>query len=577
LMPAQKFACQVVPDIPTFAVDDGFTYGIREGTDVGTGARVRVRVSGRRLKGFVTAVIPYPDDREILDIDGVVGNLPSFGEADLHLLRWAASYYVAPLSTILKRTIPANVPRGDQLHGGVVPARNTAFTARHVIPDVNVLQTLLSIVEEHGKPDESILVVAPSVREVDDFAVALRRTYGERVSVAHSSLPAKETTHSWVTAATSGGILIGTREVALWPVEALTLMVVIEDGRRVMKSPSTPTIGVREVALERCRNRRIPLVTIGSIPTLEMIHAGANITSPPGRLWPLVEVVDRGEQAPSAAPVLERTRTAIGSAVSAGGQVFVLVPRRAYAPAYRCTTCGAVRRCLSCRAVVGPSDVCARCAADLGDCEKCGNHRWQALGAGIGSVVDDLKRSLGAGVGTHGEGRQVTVGTERDLIGLTDCTLAVAIGLDGMALAPNYRAGEDTLRLLVRLAQTVAKGRGHRCLVQTSDAGQPVVTALRSGRYEEFLDAETHNRRRSGFPPSGQLIAVEIGEVESDDPLKLLKTHANLLGPATLRDRKRWLVHARDLTAAKTALRSIAGKLRDRGSRVRIDVDPIDL
>ncbi|MGI9585884.1 MAG: hypothetical protein ACR2N7_09880 [Acidimicrobiia bacterium] len=576
-MPAQRLACQVVPDIPTFAVDDGFTYGIPQATRIEVGARVRVRVSGRRLKGFVTAVLPYPDDRELLDIDGVVGNLPSFGETDLSLLRWAATYYVAPLSTILKRTIPANVPRRNDEQDPAVPDASATFAATHIVPASSSLDTLLALLKQGELVGKAVLVVAPSVREVEDIASGLRSVHADRILVAHSSLSAKESTSSWTTAATKGGILVGTREVALWPVNGLATIIVVEDGRRVMKSPSTPTLGVREVALARCKGANIPLVTIGSVPTLEMIHAGATMMSPNGRLWPLVEVIDRGEEPPTSSPVLERTRTAISAATSAGGDVFVLVPRRAYAPAYRCTTCGEVRRCRTCHALVGTSDACARCGAHLGDCVECGHHRWQGLGAGIGSVVDDLKRSLRDKVGVHGEGRQVTVGTERDLIGVDNCTLAVGIGLDAMALAPNYRASEDTLRLLVRLARTVAKGRGHRCLVQTSDVGQPVVSALRTGRFEEFLAAEMQSRRRSGFPPAGQLMAVEVSDVPSEDPLKSLDAHAELLGPATLRDRERWLIQAGDLTKAKTGLRSIAGRLRDRGSRVRIDVDPIDL
>jgi primosomal protein N' len=146
-----------------------------------------------------------------------------------------------------------------------------------------------------------------------------------------------------------------------------------------------------------------------------------------------------------------------------------------------------------------------------------------------------------------------------------------------MALAPNYRASEDALRLLVRLARTVTKGRGHRCLVQTSDIGQPVVEALRSGGFDEFLAAEMLSRQRFGFPPEGQLIAVEIGDIETEDVLAPLAETADVLGPADLPDRKRWLIQGRDLTNAKVSLRAIVGRLRDRGARVRVDVDPIDL
>jgi primosomal protein N' len=536
------------------------------------GSRVRIRVSGRRVKGFVTAVFPRPAGRSLLDIDGVVGKLPSFSEQDLALLRWTASYYVAPLSTILRRTIPTNVPRSNARLDHQPKGRKGRFSATHIVPDRSVVESAVALAG-----DKSVLFVAPSVQEVEGLASALTRTHGDRVLVAHSSMPAKESTRSWATAATTGGILVGTREVALWPVRGLAGIVVIEDGRRVMKSPATPTLGVREIALQRCRDSGMALTTIGWVPTLEMIRQKPLMSLPAGRLWPLVEVVDRSEEPPGSSSILDRTRAAVVAAVSAGGSVFVLVPRRSYASAYRCAQCGELRRCPSCGAAVDTGSACVRCGHALGRCEHCGHQRWQPLGAGIGSVVDDLGRSLGSKVGRAGQGRQVTVGTERDLIGVTNCALAVAVDVDGMALAPNYRASEDSLRLLVRLARTVTKGRGHRCLVQTSDTGQPVVEALRSGGFDEFLAAEMQNRKRSGFPPAGQLMAVEIGDIATDDVLESLAGSATVLGPADLRDRKRWLIQARDLTDAKIALRTVVGRLRDRGARVRVDVDPIDL
>jgi primosomal protein N' len=104
-------ACQVVPEIPSFSVDDGFSYLIPDGMDVSVGSRVRVRVSGRRLKGFVTALFEAPPDRKLLPIDGVTGTIPSFDEISLEVLRWAATHYVSPMSTVVRRTIPPNVPR----------------------------------------------------------------------------------------------------------------------------------------------------------------------------------------------------------------------------------------------------------------------------------------------------------------------------------------------------------------------------------------------------------------------------------------------------------------------------------
>jgi len=101
-----------VPDIPSFAVDDGFAYEIpedRSGIEVGT--LVRVPLSGRRVKGYVTAVRSGEPDRPLRPIQGTSGDLPVFDRALLETARWVSTYYVAPLSVVLSRCAPPNLPQ----------------------------------------------------------------------------------------------------------------------------------------------------------------------------------------------------------------------------------------------------------------------------------------------------------------------------------------------------------------------------------------------------------------------------------------------------------------------------------
>ncbi|RLE14775.1 MAG: hypothetical protein DRJ28_05145, partial [Actinobacteria bacterium] len=111
----------MVPDIPTFAVDDGFSYLIPTDVTVRIGSRVKVRVSGRRVKGFVTALFEADEGRKLLPIDGLSGDVASFDHAMLDALRWASTHYVTPLSVMLKRTIPPNVPKHVTPPEGDVP------------------------------------------------------------------------------------------------------------------------------------------------------------------------------------------------------------------------------------------------------------------------------------------------------------------------------------------------------------------------------------------------------------------------------------------------------------------------
>ncbi|MDP3984127.1 MAG: hypothetical protein Q8Q52_03875, partial [Acidimicrobiia bacterium] len=218
---------------------------------------------------------------------------------------------------------------------------------------------------------------------------------------------------------------------------------------------------------------------------------------------------------------------------------------------------------------------------ELGPCPECGHDRFTPLGAGVGRVVEELRRSLGPVMGPATAESAVLVGSEADLAGLRPVDLAVAIDADGLILGSHFRASEEALRILARLAGRVAAGSGRRALVQTSLPGHPVITALRKGDPIVFLEAELEERRRLGFPPAAELMVVELrGTVPAgtDEELRTAAGGAVVMGPAARPDdRQRWLIQGNDLTRFRNGLRPLVQKLRDGGTTVRIDADPLEL
>jgi primosomal protein N' (replication factor Y) len=575
-------ACQVVPDIPSFAVDDGFTYLIPDGMHITVGSKVRVRVSGRRLNGYVTAVIEAPEGRKLLPIDSVSGNIPLFSTTTLDVCRWAATHYVSPMSVLLKRTGPANIARqgdsdarpDDANDGSGV--HSVDFTISRS-PHPDAIRKAVADTPSAG----AIGVLVPTASEVAVVAEGLAKTFGDRVVTATSSMTAKETTRSWVAAATSADtILVGTREIALWPLYFERTWILVEEGRRVMKSPSTPTIHAREILLERTRRTGGRLHVIGPIPTLEVLSADAVVAEHQGRWWPNIEVSDRTLEPPTASLFTGHTKRVISKAVGDDRKVFVLVTARGYAPAFRCVACGELRLCEVCDTTASSEDRCRRCSNLLGVCRSCSGDRFEPLGAGIGRVIDDLSRFVGSdGVGEADSGRSVLVGSERDLVDLGGVDLGVVVDIDGMAGAPHYRAREDALRLAVRLANRAEGGGGRRLLVQTSNVAQPVVVALLAGDATGFLMEESEDRKRAAFPPYGELIALETADhEEADDVVRAaIGESATVRGPAPMKDRSRWLISGASLDEARILLRGAVDALRSKGARVRVDADPIDL
>jgi len=585
---------RVVPDLPVFPVDDGFAYAIPEGMEVPVGSIVRIPLGGRRIRGFVisSGSGAHQGLKEIL---AVSGDMPVFDSDLLGVLRWAAVHYVAPAAAVLSKAAPPNLPRR-----GPTPDLDPVPNLESPLPEVTAAAVAGKHTQAHfwlgpgpwgadiaelAAPvvaaGRSVVVAAPSLVEATALAEELGAVLGNRVVVGASGLGNAALTKAWSRAATQSGLVaVGTRDVAYWPVADLALAVVVDEGRRGMKEKSTPTLHARDVLWRRSAVQRFPLVMCGAVPTGEALGRSPRlVVRKPGRVWGLVEILDRRDDPPGRGLIGETARIAVHATIRTGGRVLLFTDRRA--PATRCVSCRELRVCPECGARPDRGPACLRCGAALGACTECGGSRFEALGSGMGRLRNEASGFLGEDkVGEIDSGRPVVVGTERDLPGLTGIDLPVIVDADGPLLAPHYRAPEDGLRLLVRAVLAAGSGRGRRAIIQTSDPNRSAIRALRRGEPMEMLNAHLEERVAFGLPPGGELLVIEADDLpdEADAALRdAVGDRAEVHGPAEARGRTRWLGQGRDLRAARIALRGVAHEWRDRGARVRIDADPLDL
>ena len=531
--------------------------------EITIGSVVRVPLGGRRVRGWVVG-LDEDSSEGLKEIRQVSGERPIFDEVGLRSLRWTAQRYVAPLSTVLPRSGPPNLPRTVKVRAlppvdpleiddrtvwfGSESAAGRRPRTLYVL--VGSPQRAVDRIAETINPvltaDQSAVVVAATAIEAHQIAESLRARFGSRVVEITPDVNDGPITTRWSRVTSQpGSVVVGTERIAFWPVAGLAVAVIVDEGRRGMKARQTPTVHVREVLRSRSGVEQFGLVMMGRVPTTEAMAAGVEVLHAERRLWPLVEVVDRTEEPPGAGVVTDRARVAIRSIVSRGGSVFVFTHRLGYAPAFRCVQCRTLRTCQHCASRASNTAMCDRCGAELGPCTSCAGRRFEPLGAAVGRVIDELRRAIGHDVvGVVGEGLAVSVGTERDLVDVDEVDLAVAVDADGLILGTNYRAKEEALRLLARVAGSVGEGRGRRMMLQTAQPHHPIVAALRHGDPIHALEEELEERAALGFPPSGDLVVVEVrhGPPWTDERMhQALHESCVLLGPVDTPRGRRWL------------------------------------
>jgi primosomal protein N' (replication factor Y) len=417
----------------------------------------------------------------------------------------------------------------------------------------------LRAIEEVIRQGKEALVLVPEISLTPQAIQCFRGRAGE-VAVLHSHLGNAERGGHWRRiAAGQVQVVVGARSAVFAPARKLGLIVIDEEHEGTFKQESTPRYHARDVAVMRARLEGIPIILGSATPSLESWHNAQRgqytLLSLPNRVLerplPQVALIDlRHENANrgrfhALSPTLER---AMRQALSAGGQVMLLLNRRGFSTHVHCPSCGYVDFCRFCdlamtyhreRAVT----LCHYCGYEQEPpelCPQCGQAavRYQGLGTEkleaeiadkfAGYVTrrmdsDTMKRPGSHGrvlsAFRHGE-IHILLGTQMIAKGLDfpNVTLVGVVNADVGLHLPDFRSAERTFQLLSQVAGRTGRGpRGGRVLVQTFNPEQPCIALAARHDYETFVTAEMAHRRAHNYPPYQRLARLVVRSRDAEE------------------------------------------------------------
>ena len=162
------------------------------------------------------------DRGDLKPIAGVSGELPIFGPKLRDALIWAAHYYVAPVSVMLERSGPPNLPGRPK--PTAAPTVTPSPQPRHPLDELAATvaaggrkpatalltswedMTWLSALAPVLAAGRSVMVVAATAAETRLIADTARRALGIDVIEVDGELDDATITSRWVRAATSAGL-----------------------------------------------------------------------------------------------------------------------------------------------------------------------------------------------------------------------------------------------------------------------------------------------------------------------------------------------------------------------------------
>lgn len=492
-------------------------------------------------------------------------------------------------------------------------------------------------VVEYGR---QAIVLVPEISLTPQTIRRFRARF-DRVAVLHSHLGDADRHHHWRRIAEGNvDVVVGARSAVFAPTPQLGLIVIDEEHETTFKQDAVPRYHARDVARERARMEKVPLILGTATPTLESwrrvqtgVDALLDLPKRVGNLpMPPVIIVDvRHDPNIAHGAALGRSLvSAMKNELDQDGQVILFLNLRGFSPTLWCRACGSGVMCPHCDITLTwhrdrNIALCHSCdyhTAVMTHCPQCGHAGVRHVGIGTQRLEAEVKSRFPEAPcvrmdsdsmkkpGSHDEALEafrrgdvkILLGTQMIAKGLDfpNVTLVGVVSADTLLNQPDFRAAERTFQLISQVAGRTGRGpKGGRVFVQSCLPTEPAIVYAARHDYHGFANAELAHREELRYPPFQRLVRVVIRGPREPDVVTAAKELAarirvalqeapdevRVLGPAPapvvrLRNlfRYHFQIAAEDLQPVRNAWKNVASTFDfPKDVETLIDVDPLNM
>ncbi|MDR0685619.1 MAG: primosomal protein N' [Spirochaetaceae bacterium] len=504
-------------DIP---VKQAFTYRDLPAGEGAVGKRAAADLGRRQAVGFVISVSGEApagiESSRIKTVRRIVDKDPVFGEDDLALAEWMASYYFCSTGEALAAMLPsgrrasafASFGADDMEGEGVAPAalelsaeQEAALSAitssqaggppfyLYGITGSGKTEVFLRAAEFMLARGKSVIYLVPEIALSRQTAEAIGKRFGGRAATLHSKLTSSQRLAEWVRIRSGDApIVVGPRSAVFAPVRNLGLVIIDEEHDGSYKSGSAPRYHGRQVAMKRCATSGAALVMGSATPSAEAwklmedgkirrLRLSARLS---GGSIPEIKALSLAQ---SPGCLSRELKEAIRETANMGRQTILFLNRRGFAYFYHCGNCGFELTCKHCSVSLTwhkakSRALCHYCGYETAPpraCPSCGSLEAGFRGFGTEMIEEEVRRAFpdlrirrvdADTAAKKGGGLEESLAMFRSgAVDLLLGTQMVAKGLNfpgvrlvGVVLAdtglhlPDFRAAERTFSLLVQVA-----------------------------------------------------------------------------------------------------------------------------
>ncbi|WP_281975595.1 primosomal protein N' [Halobacillus litoralis] len=401
---------------------------------------------------------------------------------------------------------------------------------------------LQSIQQVIDKGEEAIMLV-PEIALTPQMVERFKGRFGSKVAVLHSALSAGEKYDEWRKIQRKEvQVVVGARSAIFAPFTNIGLIIIDEEHETSYKQEDRTRYHARDVAVERARTHKCPVVLGSATPSLESyaraVKGNYHLLTMGKRMneavMPEVELIDmRDELHEGNRSMFSRTlKEKIEARIARGEQVVLFLNRRGYSTFVMCRDCGHVSECPHCDIALTYHKrqnrlKCHYCSHEEPmptECPECESKTIRYFGTGTQKVEEALQelipeaRTIRMDVdttrrkGAHerllnqfGEGKaDILLGTQMIAKGLDfgNVTLVGVLAADALLNLPDFRASEKTFQLLTQVSGRAGRHeKPGEVVVQTYTPEHYSIELASQYDYEQFFNEEMKLRKAFRYPP----------------------------------------------------------------------------
>jgi primosomal protein N' (replication factor Y) len=274
-----------------------FTYSIPAEFSVQVGLRVIIPFRNREITGYIVECKKEIEavEFEIKAVKRVVDEQPLFGDKEIKLAQWIASFYLCSEGEALSAMIPsarrevefnhlpvdesyralADEQLSDEQRNTINSILNSTNNLHYIygVTGSGKSEVFLQVADAVIAKGKEVIYLVPEITLTHQLAQLVAQRYENRVAILHSRMSSSQRFMAWKKIkAGEVDLVIGARSAVFAPFENLGLIIIDEEHENSYKAGNTPRYHARQVAQRRASITDSLLLMGSATPSLESFH-----------------------------------------------------------------------------------------------------------------------------------------------------------------------------------------------------------------------------------------------------------------------------------------------------------------